>query len=110
MVVNGSKGYRTYGSKGTVPRSNLYCGGAVGAIVRQQEMGGDQGDAQGPGGVPPPGGATDHGDDVEMRGRRRVVLSLGIGGNGDRGDQPNQGVYPETAGNHNGKGGLSPYL
>ena len=26
-------------------------------------MGGDGGDAQGPGGVPPPGGATDHGDD-----------------------------------------------
>ena len=56
-------------------------------------MGSDQGYDQGPGGVQPPGGTTDHGDETETRGRRRVGVTLGIGGNGDRGDPPHQGVH-----------------
>ena len=43
-------------------------------------MGGDRVDAQVPGGVPPPGGTMDHGDDGENWGRRRVVVTLSSGG------------------------------
>ena len=40
-----------------------------------------RGDAQGPGGVPPPGDTTDNGDDGETRVRRKVRVPLGSGGN-----------------------------
>ena len=73
-------------------------------------MGGDWGDAQGPGGVPPPGSATDHRDDDGMRGRRRVVVNLGSGGNG-RHKAPNHwGVHQEAAGDYIRKGDLPPNL
>ena len=73
-------------------------------------MGGDRGDAQGPGGVPTLGGIMDHGDDGETRGRRRVGVPLGSRGNGIRGDPPHQGVHQEAAGEHSGKCVLPPHL
>ena len=42
------------------PGSNVLCGGTVGALLQQREIGGDQVDAQGHGGDPPLGGVTDH--------------------------------------------------
>ena len=44
----------------------------VNSVIWQRDMGGDQGDAQVTDGFPSPGSATDHGDDVETRGRSRV--------------------------------------
>ena len=73
-------------------------------------MGGDQGGAQGPGGVPPQGDLTYHGDDGETRGRRRVLVTLSSGGNRYRGATPHQGVHQEAIFNHIGKGGLKPHL
>ena len=62
------------GRNGAGPVSNVKGGGIVGAIILQQELGGDRGDAQVPDGFLSSGGATDHGYDGEMRGRRRVGL------------------------------------
>ena len=73
-------------------------------------MGGDVGDAQGTGGVPPPGGEIDHGDDVEPWSRQRLGVPLSSGGIGRRGDPPNWGVHKETAGNHSGKGVTIPHI
>ena len=39
----------------------------MGALVRKRNLGGEGVDAQGPGGVPPLGGATDHRDDGKRR-------------------------------------------
>ena len=72
-------------------------------------MGCDRGDVIGPGGVPSPGRATDHGDDGETRGRQRVGVTLSISVNGSRGDPPHQGVYQEAGGDHSGKGSLPPH-
>ena len=71
-----------------------------------QEMGGDQGDVQGPDGVPPSGGAMDHGDDGETRGRRRVGVSSGRGGDGLCRDPPHHGIHQETTDDHSREGGL----
>ena len=81
---NVSEGAGKDGSNGAGPGRNVSGGGTVGALVRKQDLGGDRGYAQGPEGVPPPGGATDHGDDRKMRGRRRVGVPLGSGCNGNR--------------------------
>ena len=69
-------------------------------------MGGDRGDAQGPDGIPPYSGKTDHGDDRETWGRRRVVLSSGRRGNGLRWDPPHQSIHKEARDNHIGEGVL----
>ena len=63
------------------------------ALVLQQELGGDEGDAQCPGEVPPLSSATDHSDDGKTQGRRRVVLPLGSGGHGLCRAPPHWGVY-----------------
>ena len=55
-------------------------------------MGGDRGDAKGPGGVPPPGCQADHGDDDDTWGGRGVVISPGGGGTGSRRTTPHNGV------------------
>ena len=73
-------------------------------------MGGDGGDAQSLGGVPPPGGATDHRYDGKTRGRQRVGLTLGSGGNEIHKAPPHWGVHQEAAGNYRGKGGLLAHL
>ena len=67
-------------------------GGTVGDLVLQKELSGDGGYAQGPGGVTLPGGATDHGDDSNTRGRPRVGVLLVSGGNEIHGAQPHRGV------------------
>ena len=73
-------------------------------------MGNDQGYAQGRDGVLPSSGATDHGDDGETQGRRRVGVTIGRGGNGSRGSPPHRGVHQEVSDDHSGEGGLPPYL
>ena len=87
-----SKGSRKYRSNGTGPGRNVKGGGAVGVTILNRELGGDQGDAQGPDGVSTLGGATDHGDESEIWGRRRVGVSSGRGGNGISGDPPNWNI------------------
>ena len=77
VMVNYSKGNEKYRSNSAVPGSNVQGNGSVGTIIWQQEMVGDRGDAQGSYGVPSSGGATDHGDDGETRGRRRVGVTSG---------------------------------
>ena len=62
-VGHDSKGYIKYGRNSVGLVSYEHGGVAVGAIIWQRELGGDRGDAQCPGGVPPSGGATDHGDE-----------------------------------------------
>ena len=71
---NGSKGVGKDGSNGACPGNGVQGSGVVGALVLQQDLGGDGGDVPGPGGVPPPSNVTDHGDDDKMWSRRRVVV------------------------------------
>ena len=52
----------------------------------------------------------DQGDDGEKRGIWRVGLTLGSGGNGNRGALPHQGLNQEAVGNHSVKGGLLNHL
>ena len=82
------------------PGSDVKGSGAVGNIIWQRAMGGDRGDAQGPDGIPPLGGAMDIKDYGETRGRQRLGLPIGRGGNGFRGDPPHQGVHQEASDNH----------
>ena len=58
-VGHDSKDTGKDGSNGAVLGSNIQGSGAVGAIMWQQELGGDREDSQGPDGVPSSGGATD---------------------------------------------------
>ena len=78
--------------------------------MRQCELGGDWGYAQGPGGVPPLGSATDHRDGGKTRSRQRAVVPLGSGGNVNRGDPPHQGVYQEVKGDHIRNGGMISHI
>ena len=71
------EGTRKDMSNGAGLGSNVQGGDAVGAIIWHRDLGDDQGDAQVPDGVPLSGGATDHWDDVEARGRRRVGVPRG---------------------------------
>ena len=109
-VGHDSEGDRKDGSNGAGPGRNINVGGTVGAIIWQRYLGGDWGDAQGPNGVPPLVGATDHRDDGETRGRRRVGIPSGRGGDGCSGDSPHWGVHQEAADNHIGDGGLPPRI
>ena len=93
-----------------VPWINLLGGGTLGAPVRQLELCGYGGDAQGPGGFPPPDSATAHGDDGKMQVRRRVGVPLGSGVNGRHGDPLHRGVHHEATGHHIIKGGLLTHL
>ena len=60
---NGSKGAGKDRRNYACPGIDVQGGGAVGDIVWQKDLGDDGGYTEGPGGVPPLGGATDHGDD-----------------------------------------------
>ena len=60
-------------------------------------------------GVTPPGGATDHGDDGETLGRRRVGVPLSSGGNIIRGVPPHWGVHKEASDDYRVKDGLPPH-
>ena len=50
---NGREGAGKDGINVAGPGIDVLGGGTVGALVRQRGLGGDGGDAQGPGGVPP---------------------------------------------------------
>ena len=52
----------------------------------------------------------DNGDDGEMRGRRKVGVLIGRGGDGRHGATPHQGVHQEATDKHSGDGGLTPRL
>ena len=101
-VGHDSESARKDRSNGAVLGSNVQCSGAIDGVIWQQDLGGDQGDAQGPDGVPTLGGATDHGDDIETRGRRRVVLPSGGGSYGRCGATPHRGVHQEAEEYHSG--------
>ena len=73
-MSHGTNDSRKYGSNGTGPGRNVQVSGPVGATIWQQGLGGDRGDSQGPDGVPPLFGATDHRDDGEKKGSQRGVL------------------------------------
>ena len=75
------------------PGRDLQGGDSVVAFVRQQDLSGEGGDAQGHRGFPPPGGTTDHRADSEMWGRWRVVVPPGSGGNGSCEDPPHRVVH-----------------
>ena len=70
-VGHDSEGDIEDGRNGSGPGIDVQVGGAVGAIIWRQDMGGDWVDAQGTDVVPPPGSATYHRDDSEMRDRQR---------------------------------------
>ena len=50
-------------------------------------------DDKGPGGVPPPGGQADHGDNDNTWGGREVGIYPGGGVTGIRGTTPHNGVH-----------------
>ena len=101
-----SKGYRKDGINGAGTGINVQGYGTVGATIWNQDMGGDQGDAQGPVGISLSGGATDHGDDDETKVRQRVGASSGRGGYGSRGDPPHRCVHQYAADKNSIEGGL----
>ena len=107
-VGHGSEGDRKEGSNGAVPGRNVQDGDVVGDIIWQKDLGGYRGDSRGPGGVPPPGGMTDHEDDGKKRGRRRVGVPIGCGGNGIRWDPLHWSVHQEAEYYHRGEGDLPP--
>ena len=110
VVGNGIKSAVKDGSNGAGLGRDVTVSGAVGALVRQKNMCGDRRYVQCLGGVPILGDVTDNGDDGEMRGRQRLGVYLGGGGNGDPGSSLHQGVHKEATGNRSGKGGLLPHL
>ena len=73
-------------------------------------MVGDRGENKGPGGVPPPDGQADHGDNGDTWGGLGVAISPGGSGTGSRGTTTHKEVHYEAAGNHIRKGGLLPHL
>ena len=109
-VGHGIEGARKYGRNGAGLGSDVQGGGAVGAIIWQRGLGGEWGDAQGPDGVSPSGGTTDHGDDGKKRGRRRGGVPIVSGGDGSHGDPPHQGVHQEAVDDHRREGGLTPCI
>ena len=104
------EGARKDGSYGAGTGSDVQGGGTFGVIIWKRELGGDRRDAQVPGGVPPSGGVTDHGDDRETRGRRIVGVNIVRGGDGICGAPLHRGVHEEVADKHSDEDGLPPYL
>ena len=97
-------------SNGAGPGRNVQYGGSFGVTLCKRELGGDRVDAQGPDGVLPSDGATDHGDGGKTWGRRRVVVSSGKVGDGLRGAPPRWSIHEETLDKHIGEGGLLAHL
>ena len=90
-----SEGARKYERNDAGPWSNVTDGGAVSAIIFQQELVGDWVYDQGLDGVPPSGGTTDHRYYGKTRGRRRVGVPISKGGDGIRGYPPHRGVHQD---------------
>ena len=101
-----SEGTRKDGSSDEGTGRNVQCGGTVGVIIWQRDLGGNRVDDQGPDGISPSGGTTNHGDDRETQGRWRVGVSSCRGGNGTRKDPPHWGVHKEVTDKHSGVGVL----
>ena len=109
-VGNGSKGAGKNDRNSADLGIDLQGSDTVGALLGQQDLGGDRGDYQSPGGVPPLGGAMDHGDEGQTRGRQRVIVTLSSRVNGSRGDPPHWGVHQEVSGKHSRKGGMPTHI
>ena len=105
-VGDDSEGYRKDRRNGALLGINVQGDGAFGVTLWKRELGGDWGDAQGPDGIPPSGGATYHGDDREMWGRQRVGVSNGRGGDGISEDPPHRSIHKEAGDNHSREFGL----
>ena len=76
------------------PRGAMYKAVAQSVLLYSNKIWVVTGDMlKGPGGVPPPGGATDHEGDRKTRVRQIVGVTLGSGRNGDGGDPPHRGVH-----------------
>ena len=110
MVGHGSEGAKRDKRNSAGPGSDVQGGGAVSAIICQYKLGGDRVYAQGPDGVPPSGGTTDHGNDGKTRSMRRVGVPIGTGDDGSRMDPPHRGVHQEAEDEYVGEGGLPPRL
>ena len=82
----------------------------VGATVRQLELGGDGGDAEGPVGVPPPGIQVGHVYDSNTWDGQGMVISPGGGSTISHRTTPHNGVHQETAGNYSEKMCMPPHL
>ena len=109
-VGHDSEVTRKNGSNVEGPGSNVQGGGTVSTTIWKLELSGDWVDYQVIDGVPPPGGVTEHRDDGETQGRRRVGESRGLGGNGQCGAPPHRAVHQEAEENHIREGGLPPRL
>ena len=109
-VGRDSKVSRKYRSNSEVPGRNVQGGGAVGTNIWKRDLGGDRGDYQGPDGIPPAGGAKDHGGDGTVRVRWRVGVSIGRGGDGRCEAPPHWSVHQEVTDNHSVEAGLPPRI
>ena len=65
VVGDDSEGPREDRINGAGPGIDVKCSGAVDVTICKQELVVDRGDAEGPDGVPPSVGTTDHGDEGE---------------------------------------------
>ena len=61
---HGSKGAIKDRSNSASPGIDIQGGDTVSAIIWQRDLGGDRVDDQGPGGITPSGGTTNHWDDI----------------------------------------------
>ena len=104
------KGVEEDGSNGAGLWYYVQGSGTNSAAVRQKNFGGDGGDVEYHGGVSPPSGHTDCGDDGKTCGGRDVGISTSGGGDKSSGLVPHEGVHSETAGGHSGTGGMPPNI
>ena len=95
---------------GAGPRDDVQVSGTYSDAVRQKILGCEGGDVEDPGGVLPPGGQTDCGDDGETCGGRYVGISLGCSGSRISGLIPHTGVHLEKAGDYCVTGGMLPHI
>ena len=77
-----SEGAIKDGSNGAGPVINVQDGGTVSDIIWQPDLGDDRVYSQGLDGVLPSECAEDQGEDGKVRGRRRVEVTTGRGGDG----------------------------
>ena len=90
------------GGNSKVPWYYIQGSGTDIAAVRQKKLDGERGDVEDPGGVLPPVGHTDCGDDGKTCGRQDVGISTsGVGA---------RRVYSKMTGDHRGTGGIPPHI
>ena len=96
-------------SKVEGPWDDIQGSGTESAAVWQQNLGGDGGNVEDPGGFSVLGGQTDHGDGVNICGGQEVGIPPNGGGTGSNGLTPHSGVHSKMTGNHRGTGGMPPH-